>query len=195
MIITQKLVSELLGYAQNNKDHPEEQITLLAEMIKNYGFNSPIIIDSAHTIIAGHGRLEAAKKLGLDRVPCIVKDDLSESQIREYRLLDNRIAEMATNNIENIRLELEALNLDWMNELYADIVEVQSVEALERETIEDDAPLAQETYTVEIGDIFQLGDHILMCGDSTSTEHIQKLMSGEKADMIFTDPPYNVNYK
>lgn len=156
MIITQKLVSELASYTYNNKNHPEEQISLLAQMITDYGFNSPIIIDSSYTIIAGHGRLEAAKKLGLDRVPCIVKDNLSDEQIRAYRLLDNRIAEMATNNIENIRIELETLQLDWMNDLYTNIVEVQTVDALSRETIEDDAPMIQEAYTVEIGDIFQL---------------------------------------
>ena len=195
MNISQKLVSELISYTYNNKEHPEEQIALLSQMIRDYGFNSPIIIDSSNTIIAGHGRLEAAKRLWLERVPCVIKDDLSDEQIRVYRLLDNRIAELATNNLENITIELEALQLDWMNELYSWIVEVQTVDALDREAIEDDVPLPQETYTVEIGDIFQLGDHILMCWDSTNSEHIQKLMSGEKADMIFTDPPYNVNYK
>lgn len=119
MIITYLQISELSGYSRNNKDHPKEQIDLLAKMIEDYGFNSPIIIDSSNTIIAGHGRLEAAKKLGLERVPCVIKDNLSDEQIRVYRLLDNRIAELATNNLENITIELEALQLDWMNELYS----------------------------------------------------------------------------
>ena len=109
--------------------------------------------------------------------------------------MDNRIAELATNNIENIQIELEALQLDYLNELYIDIVAVQTDNAISKEIIEDDVPAVATEPLVQYGDIFQLGNHILMFGDSTKKEDVEKLMSGEKAQMIFTDPPYNVNYK
>ena len=109
--------------------------------------------------------------------------------------MDNRIAELATNNIENIQIELEALQLDYLNELYIDIVAVQTDNAIAQDIIEDDVPTVTTEPLVQYGDIFQLGNHILMFGDSTKKEDVEKLMSGEKAQMIFTDPPYNVNYK
>lgn len=186
---------ELKTYEYNNKDHPQEQINILADMITRFGFNSPIIIDKNHEIIAWHGRLLASQKLWLERVPCLVKDNLTEKEIREYRLLDNRIAELATNNLENIQIELEALQLDYLNELYIDIVEVQTDNAIEKEIIEDDVPTITTEPLVQYWDIFQLWNHILMYWDSTQKEDVEKLMSGEKAEMIFTDPPYNVNYK
>lgn len=187
--------SELKTYEYNNKDHPAEQIEILADMIMRFGFNSPIILDQNHEIIAGHGRLLASQKLGLERIPCIIKENLTEKEIREYRLLDNRIAELATNNIENIQIELEALQLDYLNELYIDIVEVQTENAIQKELIEDEVPIVTTEPIVQYGDIFQLGNHILMYGDSTKKEDVEKLMNHEKAQMIFTDPPYNVNYK
>lgn len=187
--------SKLKTYEYNNKDHPQEQIDILADMITRFGFNSPIILDQNHEIIAGHGRLLASQKLWLERVPCLIKENLTEKEIREYRLLDNRIAELATNNIENIQIELEALQLDYLNELYIDIVAVQTDNAISKEIIEDDVPAVATEPLVQYGDIFQLGNHILMFGDSTKKEDVEKLMSGEKAQMIFTDPPYNVNYK
>lgn len=187
--------SELKNYEYNNKDHPPEQIKILMDMITRFGFNSPIIIDSEYTIIAGHGRLIASMNLDLERVPCIIKDNLTPKEVREYRLLDNRIAELATDNIENITIELEALQLDWLNELYSDIVQVETDDAIAKEIIEDDVPLPPKETIVERGDIFQLGNHILMYGDSTSQDDVKALMSGEKASMVFTDPPYNVNYK
>jgi DNA modification methylase len=187
--------SELKNYEYNNKDHPPEQIKILMDMITRFGFNSPIIIDSEYTIIAGHGRLIASMNLDLEIVPCLIKDNLTPKEVREYRLLDNRIAELATDNLENITIELEALQLDWLNELYSDIVEVDTIDAINKETIEDDVPRAPDEMIVERWDIFQLGTHILMFWDSTSPEDVKTLMSGEKASMVFTDPPYNVNYK
>ncbi len=139
--IVYKSPEELIAYSFNNKDHPQEQIDTLANIIQKYGFNSPIILDSSNVIIAGHGRLLASQKLGLKRVPCIIKDKLSEKEVREYRLLDNRIAEMATNNIENITIELEALQSDWINDIYKDIVPVLTDEQSDKELEEDIVPL------------------------------------------------------
>ena len=154
--------SELKNYEYNNKDHPPEQIKILMDMITRFGFNSPIIIDSEYTIIAGHGRLIASMNLDLEIVPCLIKDNLTPKEIREYRLLDNRIAELATDNLENITIELEALQLDWLNELYSDIVHVETDDAIAKEIIEDDVPLPPKETHVERGDIFQLGNHVLM---------------------------------
>lgn len=141
--------SELKNYEYNNKDHPPEQIKILMDMITRFGFNSPIIIDSEYTIIAGHGRLIASMNLDLERVPCLIKDNLTPKEVREYRLLDNRIAELATDNLENITIELEALQLDWLNDLYSDIVQVDTDDAIAKEIIEDDVPLPPKEMIVE----------------------------------------------
>ena len=193
--IVYKSPDELIAYAFNNKDHSQEQIDTLAIIIQRFGFNSPIILDQDNVIIAGHGRIMAAKKLGLAMVPCVIKTNLTPTEVREYRLLDNRIAELATNNITNITIELEAIQSDFLNELYGDIVSVQSDDSLDRELHEDDVPLPSKKVHVKHGDIFQLGKHLIMCWDSTKREDVDLLMSGQKANMIFTDPPYNVNYK
>lgn len=193
--IVYKSPEELITYAFNNKDHPQEQIDILCNIIQRFWFNSPIILDKNNVIIAGHGRIYAAKKLWLPYVPCIIKNNLSDKEVREYRLLDNRIAELATNNLQNIQIELEAIQSDFLNDLYSDIVLVQTDDALDRELHEDDVPLPKKKCYVKHGDIYQLGRHILMCWDSTNYEEIEKLLSGQKAALLFTDPPYNVNYK
>ncbi len=116
-MITKK-TSELINYEKNNKTHNSKQIDLLAKSIKEYDMNSPIIIDSKNVIIAGHWRLEACKKLWMEEVPVIVKDNLTDKQIKKYRLLDNKIAELAEDNLENIKFELEELQDLELDELY-----------------------------------------------------------------------------
>lgn len=125
--VIQKPIDELIPYQWNNKDHPQTQIDLLAKVIKRFGFNVPVVIDRNHTIIAWHGRILAAKELWLKEVPVIIKDNLTESEVREYRLMDNKIAELANDNVDNIKFELEELNIDYLNALYVDIspVEIQ----------------------------------------------------------------------
>ena len=118
---------DLIPYQWNNKDHPQTQIDLLAKIIKRFGFNAPVVATSDNIIIAGHGRILAAKQLGLDSVPVIIKDDLTDEEVREYRLMDNKIAELATDNIENIQFELEELNMNYLNELYLDIATVEVI--------------------------------------------------------------------
>ena len=119
MEIQQKSVDELINYEFNNKTHPDRQIDLLANSIKEFWWTSPICIDDTNTIIAGHGRLLAAKKLWLDTVPTVQVENLSESQIKKLRLLDNKIAELADDNFENIRIELDELQDEELNSVYA----------------------------------------------------------------------------
>lgn len=116
-------VDDLIEYENNNKDHPEEQIETIADSIRELGFRNPILIDSENVIIAGHGRLLAAKKLGMTDVPCILVDDLTEDQIKKYRLMDNRTAELSMDNMENIKMELEELNDEQLNNLYAGVLD------------------------------------------------------------------------
>jgi len=185
-------VSKLIWYELNNKIHNEKQIDLLANSIKEYWFNTPIIISKNNIIIAGHWRLEASKKLWLETVPCIVKEDLTDIQIKKYRLLDNKIAELAEDNIENIKLELAEINDIDLNILYSIDLDLWYID---REAIEDDIPDVLTNIIVEKWDIFQLWEHRLMCWDSTSIDDVEKLMDWEKADITFTSPPYNANTK
>ena len=148
----------------------------------------PIVIDKHEVIVAWHCRKEALTLLWVIYVDVIVKDKLSEKQIREYRLLDNKIAELAEDHIENIKLELEELDIPRLNELYDFEVETISPD---KEAIEDDVPEVQENIIVEKWDIFQLWEHRLMCGSAVDMDDVSKLMWDKKADCVVTDPPYN----
>ena len=128
MKIINKKVSELITYELNNKNHPVKQIDLIANSIKEFWFKNPIIIDKNNILIAWHWRLEASTKLWLETVPCIVADDLTDKQIKKYRLLDNRLAELAEDNIENIKLELEELQDMELNELFLDITKDNDID-------------------------------------------------------------------
>ena len=185
--LTKKLLLELKGYEKNNKIHPEIQKQTLKEIIEEVWYDVPIIIDKYDVIVAGHCRLEVLKLLWYEYVDVIVKDKLSEKQIRKYRLLDNKIAELAQDHIENIHFELEELEDMKLNELYEFNIDVIDPD---KEAIEDDVPEIPTNIIVEKGDIFQLWEHRLMCGDSTNIDDVEKLMDWEKADMVFTDPPY-----
>ena len=132
---------DLISYENNNKTHWEKQIDLLANSIKEYGFNSPVVIDKNNVIIAWHGRVLASQKLWLDNIPCIVKDNLTEIQIKKYRLLDNKIAELAEDNTDAIRLELEELQDLELDELYLEIdlddIDFDSIEWNEDREVSD----------------------------------------------------------
>lgn len=190
MNITHKTLDELVPY-ENNPRNNDDAVDYVAESIKEFGFKVPIIIDKNNVIVAGHTRYKASKKLGINEVPCLVADDLTEEQIKAFRLADNKVAEIATWDFEKLDLELSTLELDM--ELFGfesyDDVEVQ--EAVEDEF---DVELPEEP-KAKPGDVYQLGEHRLMCGDSTSIDDVEKLMNGNKADMLLTDPPYNVNYE
>jgi DNA modification methylase len=192
------MLSDIKWYDKNNKDHPRQQIDLLKKMITEYGYDSPIIVNKDWIVIAGHWRLLALKELAEEwnkdylEVEVIKKDKLTKKQEQKYRLLDNKISELATSNPDNIKLELEELEDLELNELYPEI-DLKEIEL--DEANEDTVPEPQkEAKLVKVGDIFQLGNHRIMCGDSTVKEDVDKLMDGKKADMVFTDPPYWVNY-
>ena len=194
-------LERLIPYARNARTHSDTQVAQIAASIREFGFNNPVLVDTAAGIIAGHGRLLAARKLALAEVPVIVLDHLSEAQKRAYILADNRLAELAGWDDEMLRLELEALKeLDFdftvtgfdEAELGRLLAEQAAQQGL---TDEDDCPEVQEDVVSAPGDLWLLGDHRLLVGDSTKRDDVARLMAGESADAVFTDPPYNVDYE
>lgn len=191
-------IDKLLPYARNSRTHSEEQIAQIAASIKEFGFTNPILLDKDMGIIAGHGRLAAARKLGLTILPCIKLGHLSENQKKAYIIADNKLAINAGWDDEMLKLELENLrDIDFdtsltgfSDEEIADLL----VEITEGKTDENEIPEAPEQPVTVDGDVWLLGRHRLMCGDSTSIDAVEKLMGGAKADMVFTDPPYNVAF-
>lgn len=193
-------IKELKPYAKNNKKHPAEQVKKIADSIKEFGFNVPIIINKDNYIIAGHGRLEASKQLDLQEVPCIKLENLSEDQIRAYRIMDNKSAESDW-DMDFLKEELKLLqdndfNMDLtgfdqpeLDELFPEWQEDDELKDAEPE----DATRVETT--IKRGNVILLGNHRLMCGDSTSSEDVGILMQNEKADMVLTDPPYGINEK
>ena len=193
-------IDTLIPYERNNKIHNAEQIKKIAKSIKELWFRAPILIDENNIILAGHWRLAAAKKLKLKKVPVIQYTDLTEEQKKKYRLLDNRLADLSDYDLENLKLELQELNDERLNGLFEEF-DLKLEEEERNEEIEDEAPLPTADPIVQEWDIFELegksGKHYLICGDSTKTETYEQLtkLAGKKADLLFTDPPYNVNYK
>lgn len=183
---------DLIPY-ENNPRFNNEAVEPLANSIKEFGFKVPIIIDANNIIVAGHTRLKAAKMLGLEQLPCIRADDLTEEQIKAFRLADNKVGEIATWDLEKLQAEMSNITVDMEMFGFGDLTEP------EIDVPEDDFDLAEETKKPEPksgkGEIYKLGDHLLMCGDSTSVADVQKLMQGELADAVITDPPYNVAYE
>ena len=193
-------ISELIPYARNAKLHSKEQIGKIAASIREFGFNNPVLIDSGNGIIAGHGRVLAAQKLGLDKVPAIRLDHLNENQRRAYILADNRLSEVGTGWDEEM-LKLEVQQIDWaeIKEIKIDDFELEKIDFGESEkqstsVIEDETPEPPITPRTKLGDLWLLGGHRLFCGDSTVAGNVEKLMSGETAEMMITDPPYGVEY-
>ena len=198
MEIINKPIDLLIPYAKNARVHDDAQIAQLAGSIKEFGFNNPILIDKNNGIIAGHGRVMAARKLGLTEVPTILLDHLNETQRKAYILADNRIAINSTWDNEMLSLELMDIKDDVslamlgfnVDELDALLNPTQLTDGL---TDEDAVPEVPIEPTTKLGDIYQLGNHRLMCGDSTSIDAVEKLMP-ETANMIFTDPPYLMDF-
>jgi len=191
-------VSSLIPYARNSRTHTEAQVGQIAASIKEFGFLNPIIVDGESGIIAGHGRVLAMQKLGLADVPVIDASHLTDVQRRAYVIADNKLALNADWDSEMLRVELDELGKDGFDiELTGfsldEIADLQIEEVPEGLTDEDAVPEApDEPLTVE-GDVWVLGNHRLMCGDSTSIDAVEKLMDGQKADVIYTDPPYGMN--
>ena len=187
-------VSALIPYINNAKKHSDEQVDKIAASIREFGFLNPVLIDKNLNIIAGHGRVMAAKKLGLQTVPCAFIEGLSEAQRKAYILADNRLGELAEWDMELVNLELEGLDeLGFDTDLTGFDFNPEPEEP-EQEIIEDEVPEEVET-RCKPGDLWKLGEHRLICGDSTDINVVEKLMGDQKADMLLTDPPYNVDYE
>ena len=199
MQIVQRKVSELIPYANNSRTHSDAQVAQIAASIKEFGWTNPILIDGENGIIAGHGRLLAARKLGYDEVPTIELSTLTEAQKKAYVIADNKLALNAGWDDDVLRIELEALqelefDLDVLGFDEKELANLLNPEQVEGLTDEDDAPPIPEEPKTRPGDIYQLGKHRLMCGDSTSIDAVEKLMDGLLADLVVTDPPYGVSY-
>lgn len=200
MEIINKPIDLLIPYARNARTHDDAQISQLAGSIKEFGFNNPILIDKDNGIIAGHGRVMAARKLGLKEVPTILLDHLNETQRKAYILADNRIAINSSWDNEMLSLELMDIKDDVslamlgfnVEELDALLNPTQLTDGL---TDEDAVPDVPEEPKTKLGDIYQLGNHRLMCGDSTSIDAVEKLVNNAKIDLCYTDPPYGINEK
>lgn len=179
-------IDELKEYENNAKLHPQEQIEQIKNSIKEFGMNDPIGIWKDNVIIEGHGRLMACKELGMTEVPIIRLDNLTDEQRKAYTLVHNQTTMNTGFDIDILNQELANIDLD-MSEFGFDI-ELDDIE--EQEIVEDEIPEVDEEPKAQYGDIYQLGNHRLMCGNSTSEEDVTKLMNGVKADIVFTDPPY-----
>lgn len=192
-------VSKLIPYARNSRTHSEEQVIQIAGSIQEFGFTNPVLIGTDNDIIAGHGRVMAAKKLGISKVPCIRLGHLTDAQKKAYIIADNKLALNAGWDEELLAIELTDLNEEefdlgltgFSEEEIAELLNQEEVEGL---TDEDEAPEPEENPVTVEGDVWLLGRHRLMCGDSTSIDAVEKLMDGRAVDLIFTDPPYNVSF-
>ena len=197
MEIIFKKVKDLIPYVNNSRTHSEEQVNQICASINEFGFTNPLLIDEKDSIIAGHGRLMASKKLGMEEVPCIVLKGLTEAQKKAYIIADNKMALNAGWDEELLKIELENLKeLDFDLGLTGfnvdELDDILGKNEEEVEIVEDEVPEVPEEPKAKLGDIYQLGNHRLMCGDSTNIDDVEKLMNGVKADMVFTDPPYGM---
>jgi len=197
--IEQWPITKLLPYARNARTHSDEQVAQIAASIAEFGFTNPILAGADGVIVAGHGRLAAAHKLGLELVPVVVLEHLSPTQRRALVIADNRIAENAGWDEAMLRIELVTLQDDDFDvsltgfdaDALADLLEDGNND---EQTDDDAVPEITETPISRPGDVWLLGGHRLLCGDSTKAECFESLLQGEQVDMVFTDPPYNVNY-
>lgn len=193
-------IGSLIPYARNSRTHSEEQVVQIAASIKEFGWTNPVLIDEAGGIIAGHGRVLAGRRLGIEQVPCIMLSGLTEAQRRAYVIADNKIALNAGWDMEMLKVEFADLQaMDFNLALTGfDIDEIAGLlapEGTEGLTDPDEVPEAPAEPVTKPGDIWVMGNHRLMCGDSTMVDHMQRLVKGQLVDMWLTDPPYNVAYE
>lgn len=196
-------ILRLVPYARNARTHSDSQVAEIAASIGRFGFNNPVLVDETGSIIAGHGRVLAAKRLGMDEVPVVVLSHLTDAERRAYILADNKLAEKAGWDEDLLRLELADLqNLDIdLNVIGFEDKEIDRLLAeddlADDDTDEedaDDAPPPPDAPTAQAGDVWLLGDHRVVCGDSTDASVVERLMDGGLADLLYTDPPYGVSY-
>jgi DNA modification methylase len=200
MEIKEVEVSALIPYAKNSRTHDDAQVAQIAASIKEFGWTNPILVDGDKGVIAGHGRLLAARKLGMNKVPTIELKDMTEAQKKAYVIADNKLALNAGWDTNFLSLELQELKdqdfdltlLGFDDKELDALLAPETTEGLTDEDSVPDTPIEPKT---KLGDIYILGNHRLMCGDSTSIDAVDELMQSDKADMVFTDPPYGVDYK
>lgn len=181
-------IDTIKPYKNNAKEHPREQIEQIKKSIEDFGMDDPIGVWN-NEIVEGHGRLIACKELGMTEVPIIRLDHLTDEERRAYTLAHNKLTMNSDFDLDILNEELMNFDTIDMSEFGFDL----EFDVKEQEVVEDDVPEAPEEPKAKLGDIYQLGNHRLMCGDSTSEEDVAKLMNGVKADMVFTDPPYGMN--
>lgn len=181
-------ISEIKPYPKNAKKHDKKQIQQVANSIQRFGFVQPIVIDRNKEIVIGHCRFEAAKLLGLQDVPTLSVENLSKSEVNALRLADNKLNESAW----DMKLAIEELK--ELDPILLDLTGFDKDLIIEPDEKDDEVPETPEKPKSKLGDLYELGPHRVLCGDSTQEEAVLRLMGGKKADMVFTDPPYNVNY-
>lgn len=198
--INYRETGDLIPYVNNSRTHSEQQVQQVASSIKEFGFTNPILIDEQDGIIAGHGRLLAAQKLKLDEVPTITLEGLTEAQRKAYVIADNQLALNADWDIDALKVEVDRLTeldfdvdlLGFDDDFLSSLLEEEPAEGL---TDEDSVPDVEDDPVTVEGDVWILGNHRLMCGDSTSIDAVDRVMGGCMADMVFTDPPYGASYQ
>lgn len=189
MEIVNKNIEEIKMY-ENNPRNNDGAVEYVANSIKEFGFKVPIVLDKNNVIVAGHTRYKAAKLLKITEIPCIIANDLSDDQVKAFRLIDNKAAELASWDIDLLNIELENIkdiDMELFNFEISNILDNVVDDEYEVELPEDPK--------TKSGNIYKLGNHYLMCGDSTNASDVKKLMNNQLADLIVTDPPYNVNYE
>ena len=186
-------ISELKPYENNARLHSQDQIDKIANSIREFGFITPVIIDENNMILVGHGRTEGAKQVGLEKVPYRRITNLTDEQKKAYILADNKLSDIAEWDEELLKIELESISLD-MSAFGFDEFNIDIDGGFNEEVVEDEVPEVPVEPKAKLGDIYKLGRHRLICGDSTDILNIDILLNGAKVDMIFTDTPYNVAF-
>lgn len=188
-------INDLKEYEENPRIN-DSGVDAVAESIKEFGFKVPIIVDNNNVIVAGHTRLKAAKKLGLSKVPCIIADDLTTDQLKAFRIADNKTAELSEWDIEKLLSEIKDIDLDMTQYGFTDeelkLMEDKFIDSVQEDDSDIELP---EDPKSKIGDLFLLGEHRLICGDSTDENTIKRLVGENEVSLYLTDPPYNVNYQ
>lgn len=195
-------IDKLVPYVNNARTHSPEQINKLRSSLREFGFINPVIIDKDYGVIAGHGRLMAAKEEGIDEVPCVLVDYLTDAQKKAYIIADNRFAQDAGWDEELLRIEIESLQAEAFDISLTGFEDQELVDLFnddESSKVKEDkfdlSDALEKASFVKRGDIWTVGRHKLMCGDATSEDDVSALMEDKKANLIITDPPYNVAFE
>ena len=193
--ITHHPISAIIPYERNNKIHSPEQINHIANSIAEFGFNQPIVVDENNIVLVGHGRLLAAQKMGLEEVPTICIADLTEAQKKAYRIIDNKVSADAPWDFEAVQSEMVALTeMDFDMSKFMDAFDFPDQEVRIEVSEDDSSAVLEDDPIVKSGDIIHLGEHRIICGDSTDAKVFLAAHQGESMDLVITDPPYGVEY-